>query len=95
MKYYKKIFSSLSATRAMDVYMCIYLHGKKEEYPMFEEIAKELKMNKNTLRKLTNLLSRNKMIYSAQPNKEADKRKRVYLVEDNRLAELLLQIWTL
>lgn len=95
MKYYKKIFSALSAQRAIDVYMFIYQKCSTEEYAKFEDICEELKINKNTLRRITNLLSRNNMIYSAKPFGERDGRKRVYLVEDPKLADLILQIYTL
>lgn len=94
MKSYKKIFTALSAKGVIDVYMYIYYRGTTEEYPSFEEIRQELKMAKGTLRRITNRLSRCDMIQSVQPEGE-DGRRRVYIVENPELAEIIRQVYTL
>lgn len=78
---------------ALEVYLYIYYKCKTEEYPSFDEISSVLKLNKNNLRRITNLLSRNNLIYSGQPQNAIDKRRRVYLVENPELAENILKIY--
>ena len=95
MKNYKKVFSALASKGVIDVYMQIYYGCKTEEYQSFENIRKELRMSKDTLRKLTNRLSRCGLISSAQPYETDDKRKRVYVVDNPELAELVNQIYNL
>lgn len=95
MKSYKKVFGALSSKGVIDVFMQIYLGCKTEEYKSFQEIKDSLKINKNTLRRITNRLSRCGLISSAQPIESKDKRKRVYIVEDSKLADLIEQIYLL
>lgn len=95
MKSYKKVFGALSSKGVIDVFMQIYFGCKTEEYKSFQEIKDSLKINKNTLRRITNRLSRCGLISSAQPTESKDKRKRVYIVEDSRLADLIEQIYLL
>lgn len=95
MKSYKKVFGALSSKGVIDVFMQIYLGCKTEEYKSFQEIKDSLKINKNTLRRITNRLSRCGLISSAQPTESEDKRKRVYIVEDSKLADLIEQIYQL
>ena len=88
MKAYKNIFKALSSKGATEVYMHIYHKCKTQEYPSFDEIRNELRINQNTLRRITNLLSRYGLIHSAQPEGE-DGRRRVYLVSSPALAMMI------
>ncbi len=92
MKSYKNIFKALSSKGVIEVYLYIYHKCKTEEYPSFDEIRTELGFNPNTLRRITNRLSRHNMIYSAQPQ-GCDKRKRVYLVNSPALAMMIESIY--
>lgn len=95
MKAYKKIFTALSAKGVIDVYMYIYYRYTTGKYPSFDDIRVALKMAKGTLRRITNRLSRCDMISSIHPENEQDGRKRVYIVENEGLAEILRQVYTL
>ena len=91
MKNYKGIFSALATKGAVEVYLYVYRKCKVKEYPSFDEIRTELKFNPNTLRRITNRLSRYDLIYSAQPDGE-DGRRRVYLVSSPALAMMIESI---
>ena len=92
---YKKVFSALAEKNALEVYMYIYYRCTTGDFASFEEISKEQKMNKSNLRRITNRLSRCKLIKSIRPIKEPDGRRRVYIVESPELAEIIRQVYTL
>lgn len=92
---YKKVFSALAEKGALEVYMYIYYCCTTKNYASFEDIRKEEKMNKSTLRRITNRLSRCKLIKSIHPDNEPDGRRRVYVVESPELAEIVRQIFTI
>lgn len=92
MKNYKKIFNTLASKGAIEVFLQIYSGCKTEEYPSFEEIRKSLRMSKFTLRRITNRLSRGGLICSGKHKDSSDGRKRVYMIENAELANLLEQI---
>lgn len=90
---YNLIFSALAVKKALDVYMSVWQGCKTEEYCSFEDIRKELRIGKSSLRRITNRLSRVGLINNLKDPQSEDKRKRVYCVSSayfaNTLEELL------
>ena len=84
----QKIFKALSMKDALDVYLTIYAGCKIEYYLTFKQIAMKLSLKENTLRRITNSLSRNKLIKSVS----GFSRERVYVVVDSKLAEKILDM---
>lgn len=88
---YREIMRVMSVKHASDVLFEINNSCKIEEYLSFKELVGRLKLNKNTLRRITNRLSRARLIKSVKAN-TADKRERVYVVCDAKLTEMLLDL---
>lgn len=86
---YNLIFSALSIRKALDVYLEIWQGCKTEEYRSFEDIRKELRIGKSSLRRITNRLSRVGLINSLQDPTSEDGRKRVYCVANAYFANTL------
>lgn len=84
----QKIFKALSMKDALDVYLTIYAGCKIEYYLTFKQLAMKLSINENTLRRITNSLSRNKLIKSIS----GFGRERVYVVVDSKLADKIIDI---
>lgn len=84
----QKMFKALSMKDALDVYFTIYAGCKIEYYLTFKQLATKLSLNENTLRRITNSLSRNKLIKSVS----GFSRERVYVVVDSKFADKVLDI---
>lgn len=84
----QKMFKALSMKGSLDVYLMIYAGCKIEYYLSFKDLAEKLSFNENTLRRITNNLSRNKLIKS----QSGVSRERVYVVSDGSFAEKVLDM---
>lgn len=89
---YDKLFKTLAIKHSIDVLLLIYLKSKTEEYPTFEYLRKELHLANSTLRRVTNALSRNKIIKSVIPNTGEDRRHRVYVICNTEVTEQIYQM---
>ena len=87
----KNIYKALSIKNAVNVFLLIYSGCKVEYYLSFQDICDKLSINPNSLRRITNSLSKAKLIKSVKDIYSKDKRKRVYIA-DSTLAELVLEI---
>lgn len=90
----KKIFKALSMKDALDVYFTIYSGCSVEYYVTFEDLLEKINIKKDSLRRITNSLSRHGLIKSVGGYR-ADKRKKVYVVTNADLPDLILKIVTL
>ena len=84
----QKTFKALSMKGALEVYLTIYSGCRIEYYLTFKQLAYKLDLNENTLRRITNNLSRNKLIKSIT----GFRRERVYVVVDSKLADKVLDM---
>jgi DNA-binding MarR family transcriptional regulator len=87
----KNIFSALSIKHAGDVLMEIDSLCQTEDYPTFKELSERTGLNRNTLRRITNKLSRVGLIKPTKKN-DGDKRQRVYVIRDVKLDEYIFYI---
>lgn len=87
MKYYKNVFSALATKGGIEVYLYIYHMCKTEQYPSFEDIRVDTGLKVDTLRRLTNRLSRYGLIYSSQI--PSGGRQRVFKVTNSAVAKLI------
>lgn len=84
----RDVFRVLSIKHAEDVLWDIDALCKKEEYPSFVELSERLNLNKETLRRITNRLSRVGLIKSVK----SVGRQRVYVICDSELNECLFSV---
>lgn len=89
---YRNVYRALSVKNAFAVLKEVY-QGVLENNPRsFDDIQKNLKINKSTLRRITNRLSSSRLIISAKYEYLTDKRKRVYVIWDSFLIEMISKI---
>lgn len=89
---YRNVYRALSVKNAYIVMAEIYEGCQINDFRSFEDILKRLKMNKATLRRITNRLSRSGVINSVKDENNPDKRKRVYVIADKELIEKLINL---
>ena len=89
---YRNVYRVLSIKDAFSVLWEIYNGCMTEEYKTFENIRESLKMNKNTLRRITNRLSRSGLIQSSKSTSYHDKRKRVFVIIDSELFKKISEL---
>lgn len=89
---YRNVYRALSVKNAYAVLREVY-QGVLENKPRsFEDLKEKMKMNKSTLRRITNRLSASRLIVSAKDVNLTDKRQRVYLIWDEYLIKKLSEI---
>lgn len=86
---YDLIFQALSIRHALEVYLEIWQGCKTEEYRSFEEIREAINIKKESCRRITNRLSRLKLIKSIKNPNSEDKRKRIYIITNSYVANCL------
>ena len=89
---YRNVYRALSVKNAYLVLREVY-KGVLENNPRsFDDLQKNLKLNKSTLRRITNRLSASRLIFSSKYEYMNDKRKRVYVIWDSFLIESISKI---
>lgn len=82
----RKIFKALSMKGALNVYMTIYAGCQSGSYATFESLVRITAINENTLRRITNNLSRHRLIKSVR---YGTTRGKFYIVSDKDFAKKL------
>lgn len=88
-----KVFKAISMKHSIDVLAEIDYLSERCDYPTFKELVINTKLNKNTLRRITNRLSNVGLIKSTKCEDCTDKRERVFVVCDHTLNERLIKTW--
>lgn len=87
----QKIFKALSMKNALSVMMLVYA-GQQSEYCMtFEDLFNKSALNENTLRRITNSLSRNGIIKCVRDEIAPDRRRKVYKC-NKKIVEMVLEL---
>lgn len=89
---YRNVFRALSVKNAYSVLREIYEGCLVNDYRSFEDLKECLKMNKSTLRRITNRLSACGIIESVRDNTIKDGRKRAFIISDQELIEKISDI---
>ena len=79
----RKIFKALSMKDAIDVYMLIYAGCQTEYYASFNDLIKLSTIKEHSLRRITNTLSRVKLIKSVK----GIGKSKYYIVTNKEVAE--------
>ena len=87
----QKIFKALSMKNALNVLMLIYASQQAEYYITFDELVEKSTSNPNTLRRITNSLSRNKIIKCVRDENAPDRRRKVYKC-NKEIVKLILEL---
>lgn len=87
----QKIFKALSMKNALNVLMMIYASQQIEYYITFEELFNKSTLNENTLRRITNSLSRNGIIKCVRDEEASDRRRKVYKC-NKKIVEMVLEL---
>lgn len=89
---YRNIYRALSIKNAINVLMTIYQSCQIEQYLSFSDIEESLKIEKHSLRKITNRLSSCGLIVSTKDTNGADGRSRVYVVSNANICEKIKEL---
>ena len=89
---YRNVYRALSIRDAFIVLKEIHDGCLVCEYRSFDYLKDNLKINKATLRRITNRLSNCGLINSVKDSSIGDGRKRVYVVTDTELVEKLSDV---
>lgn len=85
----QKIFKALSMKGAIDVYMLVYGGCQTEYYTNFNDLLRMTGFKTDTLRRITNNLSRAKLIKSV---KFGTGRERYYIVYEKETANMIYML---
>lgn len=89
---YRNVYRIMSVKNAHEVLIEIYKGNLSKNYRSFNDIQETLKMNKSSLRRITNRLSSCGLIKSVKNIQTEDKRKRVYILSDISIVEEILRL---
>lgn len=89
---YRNIYRALSIKNAINVLMTIYQSCQIEQYLSFRDIEESLKIEKHSLRKITNRLSSCGLIMSVKDKNGTNGRSRVYVVSNTNICEKIKEL---
>lgn len=89
---YRNVYRALSIKNAYLVLKDIYDGCLVCEYRSFDTLKNNLRINKATLRRITNRLSNCGLINSIKDSSITDGRKRVYVITDSELMEKISEL---
>lgn len=84
---YRNVYRVMSVKNAYIVLMEIYNGCKTDDFRSFQDLRESIRMNKSTLRRITNRLSSCGLIRSIKDNRMFDGRKKVFVITDKELVE--------
>ena len=87
----QKIFKALSMKNALNIMMLVYAGQQTEYYMTFEDLFNKSTLNENTLRRITNSLSRNGIIKCVRDEDASDRRRKVYKC-NKKIVEMVLEL---
>lgn len=86
---YRDVYRALSVKDALNTLMEIQILNSVDVPCYFETLTKNLNIDKHKLRKITNRLSRCKLIKSVRKPFSPDGRKRVFVITDRDVVDMI------
>ena len=76
---------------AINIFLLIYAAEKEEYFMTFDDIVQKSTLNENTLRRITNSLSRNGIIRCVRDERAKDRRRKIYKCNKD-IARIVLEL---